>query len=94
MINSGYTLNETTAASVMTSVTRCPVFSRDFWLINPCDLWPQATWAAVGREYAPHVNQECCGLRPQQTVAASGGKIPYVFKGIVTKSQLQIADVM
>ena len=31
------------------------------------------------------MTQECCGLRPQQTVAASGGKIPYVLKGIVTK---------
>merc|ERR1711954_339275 len=29
------------------------------------------------------MSQECCGLRPQQTVTASGGKIPYVLKGIV-----------
>ena len=31
------------------------------------------------------MTQECSGLWPQQTVAAFGGKIPYVLKGIVTK---------
>ena len=36
------------------------------------------------------MTQECCGLRSQQTVAASGGKIPYVLKGIVTKVIKQI----
>ena len=35
---------------------------------------------------ASPVTQECCGLWPQQTVAASGGKIPYVFKEMVTKT--------
>ena len=37
------------------------------------------------------VIQECCGLRPQQTVAASGGKIPYALKGIVTKDKSNIS---
>ena len=31
------------------------------------------------------MTQDCCGLRPQQIVAASGGKIPYALKEIVTK---------
>ena len=31
------------------------------------------------------VVQECCGIRQQQTVAASCSKIPHVFKEMVTK---------
>ena len=41
-------------------------------------------WRPTAANRLP-MTQECCGLRPQQTVAASGSKIPYVLKGIVTK---------
>ena len=62
-----------------TCVTRCPDLTHK-------SLWPLATSNCGGlrpRIGSP-MSQECCGLRPQQTVAASGGKIPYVLKGIVT----------
>ena len=50
-------------------------------------MWPLATsnygvpWPRRGST----VVQECCGIRPQQTVAASCSKIPHVFKEMVTK---------
>ena len=50
-------------------------------------MWPLATsnygvpWPRRGST----VIQECCGIRPQQTVAASCSKIPHVFKEMVTK---------
>ena len=50
-------------------------------------LWPPATCNCGGLR--PRIvyseTQECCGLWPQRTVAASGGKIPYVIKEMVTK---------
>ena len=50
-------------------------------------LWPLAT-SICGGLRPPIVyseTQECCGLWPQGNVAASGGKIPYVIKEMVTK---------
>ena len=50
-------------------------------------LWPPATSNCGGLR--PRIvyseTQECCGLWSQRTVAASGGKIPYVIKEMVTK---------
>ena len=37
------------------------------------------------------MTQECFGLRPQQTVAASGGKSPYMFREVVTKNLTLVA---
>ena len=70
---------------VMSSVAICLGFS----LVQKThkSLCPSATSNCGGlrpRIDSP-VIQECCGLRPQQTVAASGGKIPYVFREMVTK---------
>ena len=50
-------------------------------------MWPLATsnygvpWPRRGST----VIQECCGIRPQQTVVTSCSKIPHIFKEMVTK---------
>ena len=56
-------------------------------LLTHKSLWPSVTSNCGGlrpRTGTP-VTQKYCGLRPQQTVAVSGGKIPYVFREVVTK---------
>ena len=41
--------------------------------------------AACGREQAPLWLRNVVASGPKQTVAVSGGKIPYVFREVVTK---------
>ena len=56
-------------------------------------MWPSVTnsYSGLRPRIGSSVTQECCGLWPQQTVAASVGKIPYVFKEMVTKSIMPIS---
>ena len=55
--------------------------------MTPKSLCPSATSNCGGlRPWIGFpVIQKCCALWPQQTVAASGGKIPYVFQEMVTQ---------
>ena len=57
------------------------------WLriVTDKSLWPWATsnYGDLRPRIGSLVTQECCGLRPQQTVAAYGCKIPYVFREMV-----------
>ena len=57
------------------------------WLriVTDKSLWPWATsnYGDLRPRIGSLVTQECCGLRPQQTVAAYGFKIPYVFREMV-----------
>ena len=50
-------------------------------------MWPLATsnYGVPWPRRGSNVIQECCGIRPQQTVAASCSKIPHIFKEMVTK---------
>ena len=65
----------------LTSVTGWP------GLVTYKTLWPPATsnCGSLRPQICSPVTQECCALQPQQTMAASGGKFPYVIMEVVTK---------
>ena len=65
----------------LTSVTGWP------GLVTYKTLLPPATTncGSLRPRIGSPVTQECCALQPQQTMATSGGKFPYVIMEMVTK---------